>query len=815
VHQTLSSYYLLSTRKWKLGWLLLFAVLASCGAFSQTASPAPAARITPTANGLELTDESSIVTIQVLENGLASVHTVRGGNRTQRTLVMAPHPVLQPPAGIKHSHQSGFYGVSTPNMTVRLGDKSPYRIAFLDAAGVEVLRSEAPLREAQAGEVTLVHAPDEPLYGMRGLGLDDYNTGIMRNGGATVAAGIQGDSGAPLVLTTRYAVLIDSDGGKFTSGDDRFTFHRSSRPDVEYFVSLGTPMATMAAVSRLVGPPPMAPKWTLGFLNSQWGATQSEVEQIVGTYREKRLPLDGFILDFDWKAWGEDNYGEWRWNSTAGPGAVGPNKFPDGASGLFAQRLAAQGVRLGGILKPRILTNVAGDANKLTEAAAYAEQHHFWYPGEPVMNDYFSNHGARDIDFGNPEARAWYWEHLKPAFNAGMVSWWNDEADVSGSTVFNNFQFLNMGRALYEGQRAISDRRVWSINRGFYLGASRYGYAGWSGDIPTGYTSMQFQARRMLAALNTGEFHWSMDTGGFFGRPAPENYARWMQFAAFVPIMRVHVDLNQKRQPWVYGPVAEAAAKKALELRYTLMPYMYSYERLNSEGQVGLVRPLLWMFPNDGEAAAQDSEWMFGDALLVSPVLKRGATSKRVYLPEGDWFDYSTGKHYAGANSIELPLDTKTWKDIPLFVRSGSIVATQALQQYVGQKPVTEITLDVFPAARPATFTVYDDDGETYAYENGAYLRQAITSVRKAGITTITLNAATGKYAGAVKTYLLRVHTAAHSVSVNGKRLTGTASARMSDTGSVGWTLERDRFGTVALVRVTAGEGTTTQVVLR
>ena len=154
---------------------------------------------------------------------------------------------------------------------------------------------------------------------------------------------------------------------------------------------------------------------------------------------------------------------------------------------------------------------------------------------------------------------------------------------------------------------ADSDLRVWSINRNFYLGATRYGYAGWSGDIKTGFASMAFQRRRMMAALDTGEFHWSMDTGGFSGHPSPENYARWIEFAAFVPIMRVHGGLNEKRQPWVYGPTAEAAARAAINLRYQLLPYIYSYERRNTDGEVGLVRPLFWEFPSDDRASALGS----------------------------------------------------------------------------------------------------------------------------------------------------------------------------------------------------------------
>lgn len=784
----------------------LAAVLLSvCCSVVQAQTPSQRVHASSLPGGIEVTSGDSVLDVQMVEENVVRVHVRPDGQSSPRTLVLDPD--YRPPPTVQTYEENGVYRLSTGDLSVRVKVASPFSIAVSDPAGHRLVESADPFREAQDRGVSLLHDKGDTFYGIRGLAREDTSIGLTRSFGGPVVAGVQGDSGAPYIFTVKYGLLVDSGGGEFKTAPGRLTFLNGSRPDAEYFVSVGPPLETMANLSRLVGPPPLPPKWTLGFLNSQWGSTQSEVEDIVATYRRKQIPLDGFILDFDWKAWGEDNYGEWRWNSTSGPGNVAPNKFPDGASGVFASRMAQEGVKLAGILKPRILLTVAGNPDKPTEAAAYATERNLWYPGEPVEPDYFSHRMARDLDFNIPLTRTWFWDHLRPAFQAGLVAWWNDEADVSYNTTFNNFQFLNMGRMLYDGQRADSDLRVWSINRTFYLGASRYGYAGWSGDIASGFASMAFQRRRMLAALDTGEFHWSMDTGGFGGHPSPENYARWVEFAAFVPIMRVHGDLDQKRQPWIYGPVAEAAAKDAIDLRYSLLPYIYSYERLGTEGDVGLVRPLFWEFPRDPESAAQDSEWMFGDGLLVSPVVAEGATSQQVYLPQGEWIDYATGKHYKGVENIQISVDSATWKNIPLFVRSGSILATQPVEQYADQQPVTELTLDVFPSAAAARFVVYDDDGKTYDYEKGKYLRQQVMASRKAGETIIRIDAPTGDYSSSLRTYLLRIHTSAHRLLLNGKTLAVVSPADLSGDAGAQWVSSQDRFGRVALVRVVAGQG--------
>jgi len=457
----------------------------------------------------------------------------------------------------------------------------------------------------------------------------------------------------------------------------------------------------------------------------------------------------------------------------------------------------------------------------MQEAAAYAEEHHLWVAKEPNYEEYFAkdfsaSRMAHDIDFRLPEARDWYWKHLEPAFDTGIQGWWNDEADRTrfldnSFFIFDNYENFSMGRMLYDGQRAHSKLRVWSLNRNFYPGAQRYGYAEWSGDIDSGFASMQRQTIRMLAALNLGEPHWGMDTGGFYHHPSPENYARWMQFAAFVPVFRVHGFADEKRQPWVYGPTAEAAAAHAIQLRYQLMPYIYSAERHTYETGIGMVRPLLWVFPSDPTAAAQVDEWMFGDALLVAPVLEPGATGRSVYLPSGEWYEYSTGKRFAGGQNVTLNIDSTTWLDIPLFIPQGSILATQPPQDYTNQSPVPEVTLDVFPSKTTTRFVYYDDDGSTYAYEKGAFYRQSIEAVRSAKEDSLTLGAPTGTFSPALRTFLIRVHgRASRAVSLNRKAMASQESEQLLlNSAEKGWAAAHDRFGPLTLIRVDA-QGTST-----
>lgn len=688
-------------------------------------------------SALQVRAGADLYTVEAVAPNIVRIDLRPGGKSSPRTLVLDPHLAGRAP-------------VRLAGAIVRVS-RSPFGVAISDAAGHELLHG-APVR----GGVRFTVDGDAQYYGIQGFSLpggnvdahQDPRLGVLRTGG-TVQANAQGDGGAPLVFTNRFGLLVDSNGGRFTIDGNALSFDRDSRGEVEAFVIVGPPEAVMRGVGLLSGNPPMPPKWTLGFINSQWGTDQRLIENYIATYRAKRIPIDGFIMDFDWKAWGQDDYGEWRWNA---------QKFPGGPSGAFAREMAANGIKLAGIFKPRIV--LYNENGSMTAAAAYAKAHQLFYPGEKPYRDYFSGRPALDLNFGKPLTRSWFAQHAKPAYETGIQAFWNDEADVAGDFRFDNFQFANMERALYDGARSWGDRRVWSLNRNFYLGAQRYAYAEWSGDISSGFDSMRDQATRMLSTLDLGEEHWSMDTGGFYGTPSPENYARWMEFAAMVPIMRVHSTLGQFRQPWRFGAQAEADAKRAIDLRYRLMPYLYSYEREAYESNVGIVRPLFWEFPNDATDTIPYvlDEWMLGKWLLAAPILDEGAAHRSIYLPPGSWIDYFRGTRYTGGRWIVYRVNPDTWSDMPLFIRDGAIIPTQPVQQYTGEHPVTSVTVDVYPSNTPSSFTYYDDDGTTYAYERGAYYKQVWHAVRSGGAVRITVDAPSGSYRPALQRYAVRVH---------------------------------------------------------
>lgn len=770
-------------------WLWLGLALPSFGALAASPATAPSA---PTAHsdvhGLTIDLGHDMVQIDFVAPGIVRLHLLPASHPG------APAPLVLDPArsatifAAQYAKDAQGASLSTANASVHWNERQR-ELQVDDGSGHSLLRID--LGALPHGRLQARHAAGDSLYGVGGYNAtEDASAGLLRSGRQVAKSGEQGHAGAPFVWSTAgYGVLLDSDGATFGLQPGAITVTGAgTSKDVDVYLLIGTPAQMFDSLSRLSGRTPLFPKWAMGFTNSQWGIDQKELLEIVDTYRAKHIPIDNITLDFDWKAWGDDNDGEFRWN---------PVKFPDGPSGALAKEMAARGMHLTGIMKPRIHVD--------TVEGRYASAHHFWLPGEMVSDDYFSHKPVRDIDFDLAAARQWFGDlAVKYGYLHGIAGWWNDEADTVGSTT----EFLNMQRALYDSQRAVSNQRVWSINRNFWLGSQRYAYGLWSGDIQTGFASMADQRARMLSAINVGAMQWGMDGGGFRGgTPTPENYARWVQFGAFTPIFRVHGDFGQKRQPWVYGPVAEQAATAAIRLRYTLIPYIYSYEHSRRTDGVGLVRPLLFDWPHDANVRNDIDSWLFGDWLLVSPVVAQGQTTKDLYLPAGHWLDWFSGKPYDGGRTIHLAVDAKQWSDIPLFVREGAIIPTQPPMDYVDQKSLTQLDVDVFPAARRSSFDYYDDDGVSYDYEKHTYFSQSLSVQRDGDGVRFEAGAVSGSYTPALRFYGLKIHGAtAGAVTSNGRSLPSFANAdALQHASGEGWARGRDRFGPVTWVRIAAG----------
>lgn len=724
--------------------------------------------------------------------------------------------------------------IATSDIKVEIA-KNPTRVTIKKADGTTLLWEPSGGGINYDG-IKFLHHTSHNVYGIRSYNANEDAPDIIRNASNHPAhAGHQGDSGGPFIWSTAgYGILVDSDGGyPYTDNTGKLEFYyggtptegrRYSKTDVEYYAIVGDPDEIMNGFSEITGKSPMLPKWSLGFMNFEWDTDQSEMTEMVDTYRAKNIPIDGYGLDYDWKKYGESSYGEFAWNTS---------NFPDASSTTLKSTMDGKGIKMIGITKPRIVTE---DSSNVRTSQYYdAEAAGYWYPGHSEYADYFIPVKVRSIDPYNAGMRSWYWDYSEDAFDKGIVGWWNDETDKisSGDAQwwFGNFTTTHLSQAMYEGQRdyTADEQRVWQTARTFYPGAQRYATTLWSGDIggqfykgeKVGWASgMKEQRTVMLSSVNNGQPKWGMDTGGFNpndSNPSPELYARWMQFAALTPVFRVHGNLYHQRQPWYYGNTAEEAAKAAIQLRYNLIPYMYAYERSAYETGNGLVRPLLFDNPTDSAVSNYVDAWMFGDWLLAAPVVDEGQTVKEIYLPAGTWVDYFKGTTYSGGQTIQYPVNAETWSDIPMFVKQGAIIPSQDAQDYIGQSTVTSVDVDVFPDTSATSFTYYDDDGSSYDYEGGDYFKQVMTTQDNGGSgINFTIAAKSGTYTPAVQNYIVKIHgKAGTAVTSNGSDLTSYADLDALEAASgEGWTTGKDVYGEVTYVKAAAASGSSKSIVV-
>ena len=787
-------------------------------------------------NGSEPNDD--ILVIETLKENLLRVNYRPNGEA-----VSADTPMLDSNRYFDYSDatidtSSNPITITTNKMIVEIS-KYPTRLTIKKSDGTKLLWEPSEGGVFYDG-IRLKHNVTDNIYGIRSYNAFEGGGDLLRNQNEHGAhAGQQGDSGGPFMWSTNgYALLVDSDGGypyteeetgkmEFYYGGTPTEGRRYSKRDVEYFVMLGDSNDIMKSFTDLTGDSPMMPKWSLGFSNFEWNTNQSEMTAMIDKYRAKDIPIDSYGLDYDWKNYGEDNYGSFKWNE---------DNFPDSSTTSFKSQMDSKGIKMIGITKPRIVTE--NESGQRTTQFQDAEAGNYWYPGHNEYQDYFIPVKVRSIDPYKASTRNWLWNQYEEAFNKGIVGWWNDETDKvsSGGTEywFGNFTTAHLSQALYEGQRTYTNnsKRVWQTARTYYPGAQRYATTLWSGDIGSQFhkgekinwaAGMEEQKSVMLSSINNGQPKWGMDIGGFnqqdgqITNPTPELYTRWIQFGAFTPVFRVHGNNYHQRQPWFYGDTAEEVTKRAIQLRYSLMPYMYAYEREAFEEGTGLVKPLMQVYPDNAKVKNYTDGWMFGDYLYVSPVVKEDQHAKDIYLPPGEWIDYFTGIKYGGDQTIHYALNAEEWTDVPMFIKKGAIIPSHKSQDYVGQEDVNQIDVDIFPSESETSFTYYDDDGNTYNYENGNYLKQIIKAVEDGQRDiTVTVEGKTGAYSSNLNSYILKVHgKSANNVTQGGSPLTNYSDKQslLSSSGE-GFTTGKDEYGAVTYIKLNALEANSKTILL-
>jgi alpha-D-xyloside xylohydrolase len=370
------------------------------------------------------------------------------------------------------------------------------------------------------------------------------------------------------------------------------------------------------------------------------------------------------------------------------------------------------------------------------------------------------------VDILNPFAQETHWEALNQnLFTHGVDSWWMDATEPENDALKGKKTYLGLGdfyrltyplfvsKAVYEGQRKTSpEKRVCILTRSAFAGQQRYGTINWSGDIGGTWDAYK---RQIVAGLNynmTGMPYWTTDIGGFF-RPGQSQYTdekyqelltRWFQWGVFNPIFRIH--------GYQYGPGVESNMRKMLDLRYRLMPYIYSEAWQISQNGSTLMRPLVMDFKEDTAALNQPFQYMFGKALLVAPITEPNISEWEVYLPKpSSWYDFWTGKRFAGGQKIKTsaPLNM-----IPLFVKAGSIIPVGKFMQFTGQKLMDTLEIRIYTGAN-GKFELYEDEGDNYNYEKGNYTRIPFEWDEKK--QRLTIGALQGSYAGALKKHVFNI----------------------------------------------------------
>lgn len=490
--------------------------------------------------------------------------------------------------------------------------------------------------------------------------------------------------------------------------DNLTTFRSPNAKLLDYVVFYGPSADGVISTYRnLSGNAPMFPQWAYGFWQCRERYTSGKhLIETVKEFRRRNLPMD--VIVQDWQYWGNNGWGVPMFDETNYPNPSGFIKELHDLNAHF---------------------NISIWSNPDKNSAIGKEY--------AAKNYYITN--SKWLDYFNPETRNEYWNTLrKNLFDHGVDSWWMDAAEPENDALRGEKTYKGLGnfyrltyplmvsKAVYEGQRkTTSDKRVCILTRSAFLGQQRYGIINWSGDVGGDWGTYK---RQIVAGLNytiTGLPYWTTDIGGFF-RPGPSQYTdekfhelliRWYQWGAFNPIFRIH-GYQTETEPWKYGLAIEDNMRKMLNLRYRLLPYIYSEAWQVTKNGSTLMRPMVMDFREDEKATDQPYEYMFGKSILVAPITQPEVNQWDVYLPQStDWYDFWTGKCYNGGQTIKT--DASLDK-IPLFVKAGSIFPMGKFIQYAGEKLADTLEIRIYRGA-DGQFDLYEDKGDNYNYEKRNY----------------------------------------------------------------------------------------------
>jgi len=662
--------------------------------------------------------------------------------------------------------------LSSASIQIRC-NKYPLRISFSDSA------NRFSLREPRLGGISSDHAerivrfalnPGEHFYGTgergtsldkRGQAFESYNTQIGSYSFPLPTMNLN----VPFLASTQgYAIYFDNTyKGRFDLGvSDTSTFsYTATGGELSYYVIAGsTIQQQLEKYTWLTGRQPLPPRWAFGFIQSKNRyQNETEARMIVETLREKKFPCDALVLDLAWF----DKMGDIQWNFSSWP-------VPEKMMSDFLLR----GIKTIVITEPYIVEPSMNFEEAVANGYLAKDS-----SGRPYfLNKWWSCGGcnATLLDMTNRAARDWWWSKHPGFLGKYVAGLWTDLGEperhpidmyhtLGSAAKVHNIYNLLWAKTIFEGFSAYRPgERVLNLTRSGFAGIQRFGAIPWSGDVARDFGGLAAQLPMMLNMGMSGLAYHNSDIGGYARNPTtPELYIRWMQYGTFCPITRTHgageVVRGYPTEPWQFGSKAEEICRMYIQLRYQLLPYIYTMAHENYETGRPLARPMFWEYPNNN-LFNESSSYIWGDAFLVSPIVTMGQTFKELYLPEGTWVNFWTDEILEGGKTINVaaPIDV-----IPLFVKAGSILPMAPIMNYSDERQLDTLTLRVYPLdAGVSSFTLYEDDGKTLAYQSGSYaLTEFTQSIGENGSTLqLSIGRSLGAFVGKLqrRSYVVEMH---------------------------------------------------------
>jgi alpha-glucosidase len=744
-------------------FLLLFALSASSSSAQGWRTSGAASSVDMLPDGVELTAGSAKLRLTSFRDGVFRVRFAPDGGFSKQPSWAVAEDAL--PARLKIDDGEDETRLTAGPVTA-IVSKASLSVRFVDAAG-NVLSADDPALP-MASDGARVRAwktmPPDELY----FGLGDKAGPMNRRGRSFVlwntdAYGWQ-ESTDPLYKSipffmglrrgSAYGIFFDNsyrtsfDFGKETA--NVLSFGADGGELDYYFLAGPEPKKVVEEFAALTGRAPLPPLWTLGYQQCRYSYyPESRVREVAKTFRDKKIPADAIYLDIDYQ-------------DRNRPFTVSADSFP--AFGTMIRDLRAEGFHTIAITDLHIAL-----APRQGYAPYDSGSKHDAFVKNPDGTVYVGRVWPGDSvfpDFTLTRVRDWWGGLYKDFYRQGVAGFWNDMNEPAvfnetktmpldvvhrlddGSTldhraVHNVFGMEN-ARATYDGLRRLKpDERPFVLTRAAYAGAQRWA-ASWTGDNSGTWNHLALSTPQLLSLGLSGYGLVGDDIGGFAGSAPAELLTRWMELGAFNPIFRGHAAKGTRdREPWVDGPEHEALRRKAIEARYALLPYLYtSVEEMTRTG-VPLMRPVFLDYPNAEASYGDDRDFLFGGDLFVAPAFSEMPMAEDVRLPPGGWYEYGTSVLHDSTGTLSLQPALGV---IPVFARAGAIIPQQPVIQDTDEIPKGPIELHVYPGA-DCRGALYADDGHTFGYQRGKYLREAYACESAAGKLTVTSHVVHDGYA--------------------------------------------------------------------